>query len=354
VQCACQRRYGRPMRIASTTKLDLWVLGGLLATAIVAGRGTPGVEVPTTRELHAAVLSNGFALMEGTPNDRHVISVDWDGGTAKRLAVPVIAPEARMVGTSAGIAIGWLENRKLHLARLKGDGELAEAREWGKRVKQLCEGTISNEHQFGIGWLENDGTVWVVHGPMKQRLEATEVPISDAATATRTVWCGVTGAGKKVALLWKDQHNRMDINLCDAKNGCTDHARVPLARKETFAGIACHDRRCLMIARDTKGIANLGWFTMPQGKLTWWRPLADATPDTTFSLTAAGDNAFAVGYVTREGATAIRVIESGSMVRAWADPYSSDVPALAWSNDRLLVAHRHDSGVAPEVVPLPR
>ena len=340
------------MRIASTTKLDLWVLGGLVATAIVAGRGTPGVEAPTTRELQAAVLSNGFAVMEGTPTDRHVVSVDWDGGNARRLAVPVVAPEARMVGTSFGLLVGWRDAAKIVIATVTGDGELGEKQEWGKRVVQMCDGVASNEHQWGIGWFEKDNRIWVLHGPTSRASLADDATLSSELTAN--VWCGVASAGPDIALLGRDKQNRMSITLCDRKK-CSGHvARVPLSRKETFAGIACHKTRCLMVARDDKGIANLGWFVMPHGRLTWWKPLNDATPDTTFSITAAGDNAFAVGYVTREGATAVRVIESGSMVRAWADPYSSNVPALAWSNDRLLVAHRHDSGVAPEVVPLPR
>ncbi len=339
------------MRIASTTKLDFWVLGGLVATVIVAGRGTPDVDVPTTRDLHAAVLSNGFAVMEGTPNDRHVISVDWDGGRAKRLAVPVIAPEARLVGTSGGITVGWLENKKVLLAKVTGDGTLGETSSWGKRVKQLCEGTVASEDQWGVGFLENDGRVWIVYGPTKKRAVADG--FGEITATTRTVWCGVTAAGKKVGLMGRDQHNKMWLGMCDGK-GCGGSVHVPLSRKETFAGIACHEARCLLIARDAKGIANLGWFVMPHGKLTWWKPINDATSDTTFSITAAGPDAYAVGYVTREGATAMRVIESGSMVRAWADPYSTDVPTLAWANDRLLVAHRQDSGALPEVVPLPR
>lgn len=342
------------MRIATTTNVDLWVAVGLLATAIVAGGGTPGVELPTTRALAPAVLSNGFAVMDGAPSDRHVVTVDWDGANAQRIAVPVVAPEARMIGLPKGVGVGWLENAKLHFARLKTDGTLGEASVWGKRVKQLCYGTVSNEHQYGVGWLENDGRVWVVYGQMKQELAAAEATVDDTA-ATRTTWCAVAAAGKKLALVWSDQHNHVSINFCDKKKGCSGHvARVPVSKKESLERIACHEERCLIVARDAKGIANLGWFTMPHGKLTWWKPLTDATRETSFSVTAAGDNAFAVGYVTREGATAIRVIESGSMVRAWADPYSSEAPALSWGNDRLLVAHRHDSGVSHEVVPLPR
>ncbi len=340
------------MRIATTTKLDLWTVVGLVATAIVAGRGTPAVDVSTTSDLQTAVLSNGFAVMEGAPNDRHIVALDWDGQRTSRRAVPVAAPEARVIGTSTGITVGWLENKKLRLAKVTGDGTLGETAEWGKRVKQLCEGTVSSESQWGVGFLENDGRVWVVYGPTKKRSVAGE--LDELATSTRTVWCGVTAAGKKLALMGRDQHNKMWIGLCD-NNGCKRSVEVPITKKETFAGIACHETRCLVAARDKTGVPHLGWFSTAElGKLIWWKPLTDATADTTFSVTAAGPDAFAVGYVTREGATAIRVIEGGSMVRAWADPYSREAPALAWANDRLLVAHRHDSGVAAEVVPLPR
>jgi len=332
------------MRIAATAKVDLWVVVGLVATAIVAGRGTPPVEVSTTRDIQAAVLSNGFAVMEGAPRDRHVIAVDWDGQQTLRYAVPVVAPEARVAGTAGGVAVGWLENRKLRIARVTGDGVLGEASEWGKRVKQLCEGTVTGEDHWGIGFLENDGTVWIVSGPTAKRATGAE-----AMTTTRTVWCGVTAAGKKRALMGRDQHNKMWISLCGPKS-CESAVQVPIAKKDTFAGIACHEKRCLLAVRDAKGTANLGWYGTATRKLTWWKPLTDATPDSAFSVTAAGPDAFAVGYVTREGATTIRVIESGSMVRAWADPSSTDVPALAWANDRLLVAHAGGN----EVAPLPR
>jgi hypothetical protein len=347
------------MQIAATTpSLDRWMIACLLATAIARVGGAHDVEVPTASDLQVAVLPDGFVAMVGAPSDRHLGALDWDGKPLYRRAVPVIAPEARVVGTSAGPAVGWVENKKLELARVSGDGELTDKTTWGKRVNRLCEGTASNASRWGIAWLENDGRVWVLHGNASKPADESTHVLSSMGQAdaemTRTVWCGVTSAGEKIALLWADQHKRMQLNLCDRK-GCSGAVmRVPLSKKETYAGLACLEAACLVVARDARGVANLGWFTAPHGRLTWWKPLTDATPDTTFSVTAAGDRAFVVGYVTREGATATRVIESGSMVRAWADPHSTETPVLTWANDRLLAAHRHGDSYALEVVALPR
>lgn len=338
------------MVIASTTTLDVSMVGVLVATAIVAASGTPGVEVPTTHDLQVAVLSDGFAVMDGAPGDRHVVTVNREGAQNSRRAVPVIATDARMVGTPSGPAIGWVERDKLHFARVTGDGELGEVSRWGKRVKELCYGSVRDENQYGVGWLEADGSVWVLFGAMKQQIAAVSPP---PASATRTAWCAVTGAGSKVALVWGDQRNRVEISVCDSKR-CSIAATVPVARSSQLERIACHDTRCAMVVKDARGAAGLGWFELATGKLRWAKPLADAAPGTSFSIAAAGPNAFVVGYATREGATAVRVIESGSMVRAWADPYAQEAPALAWASDVLLVAHRHASGAVPEVVPLPR
>ena len=277
-----------------------------------------------------------------------------------RRAVPVVARAARMVGTSTGVAIGWHDGDKLQFARVTGDGQLGEVSTWGKRVAQLCEGTASNEHQWGVAWLQKDGRVWVLHGPTRRReprakdREVDQMDQEVTAELASTTWCGVTSAGKHLVLLWRDTANRTFMNQCDDKRCESAVVRVPIAAKQQLAGIACVERMCLVAVRDERGGASLAWITTLRGKVVWVKPLPDATAATTFSITAAGDQAFVVGYVTREGATATRVIESGSMVRAWADPYSSEPPVVAWANDRLLVAHRHGDNVAPEIVPLPR
>ncbi len=344
------------MRDAATTNPGRCsLLAALTATVIVGVGGTAGVGSSSTRELSTAVLPDGFAVLDGTPHDRHVIQVDRDGGGPTRRAVAVVAPNARMVGTSLGVAVGWQDKDQIQFARVTGDGKLGEISNWGKRVIQMCEGTASNELRWGFGWFQKDGKVWMLHGPTRKNQPAIGESSDLAFTTTTTEirWCGIASAGHDIALLWRDQRNRMSMNLCGPKRCNEGVSRLPIAAKDTFAGLVCANKACVMAVRDEHGAAQLVWMS-PKGKRAWIKPLADATPDTTFSLVAAGDDAFAIGYVTREGATVSRVIASGSMVRAWADPYSQDPPVLSWASDRLLVAHRHGDNVAAEVVPLPR
>ena len=335
-------------------------IGLFAAAAITVGfsinhvGSAPAKVVAEARDLQTAVLASGFVVLEGARTDRHVIETDRDGALAGRRAVPVIAPHARVVGTSAGTAMSWLGADKLHLALVTGDGKLGEVSLWGKKVTQLCDGTASNAQRWGVGWLEKDGRVWVLHGPTSQRAQDASASALTDSTATATTWCGVTSAGSNIALVWRETGNRTFINFC-GPNSCESNVyRVPVNQKHDLKGIACTQTSCLVALRDDAGKAHLGWMTA-KGKVVWSKALTDATPESEFSLVAAGANAFAVGYTASEGATVSRVIESGSMVRAWADPYSHATPALAWANDRLLVAHRHDQGsVAPEVVPLPQ
>lgn len=319
----------------------------IAAAAVRSDRGAP-------RELTAAVLAEGFAVLDGTPDDRHVLVMDRDGGNQKRRAVPVIAPQARMVGTSRGVAMAWLDkDDKVKLARVTGDGTLGEPSTWGKRVTQLCDGVASNAKLWGIGWLERDGRLWVLRGPTKGgRTVADDDDLALEASATRTVWCAVRSAGKALALVKRDSAKRVFLTLCDDKK-CGSELRMPIGKNQDLLDVTCSDTACVVALRDDKRGLVLGWMTV-KGRIVWSKPLADAVPETTFALTAAGDQAFAVGYVAREGATVARVIEAGSMVRAWADPASQETPALAWASDRLLVAHRQGDTAAPEIVPLPR
>lgn len=77
---------------------------------------------------------------------------------------------AFFTSTRVGAAVAWHEGAKLRLARLAADGQLVESSTWGKSVQRLCEGVASNDAMFGVGWLEADGKVWVVHGPVLRRL----------------------------------------------------------------------------------------------------------------------------------------------------------------------------------------
>jgi hypothetical protein len=299
------------------------------------------------------VTRDGFGVLEGTPGERRIIQVDRDGDKARTIALAADAAELRFVGTRGGPVVGYRKGDKLELARVANSGELRHGSTWGRRVVGLCDGVATNARQWAISWIEKDETIWYVFGPTSSKQPALAGTTEAVAVpgAARTTWCGVTSAGTGFVLAWRDHRNRMFFDRCDKK--CRGTMRMPLSDKHRFEGIACNESSCAVALRDERGGAHLGWMTIA-GKVVWSKPLTDATAESRFSLTAAGKNAFVVAYVGREGAVAVRVIDSGSMVRAWADPYSQGTPAVTWAKDRLLVAHRHEGGaVAPEVVPLP-
>ena len=342
------------MQVASSTNLGvLWI--GVSAATVFCVFCDTRVDGSTAaeRELTAAVTSDGFAVLDGVPSDRHAIVVDRDGGNTRRLAIPVVAADARLVGAWSGISVGWRDSDKVRYAQVAGDGELGKASVWGKKVVALCEGLASNEHEWGIGWREKDGRIWVLHGPTERKERAAGAGGMLETPAAATEWCGVTNAGTDMMLMWRDDTGRMFMNQCNAKRCESKVDRLPVDHKHQYLGLACVQKECLVAARGDSGETLLTWVN-PKRKVTWTVRISDALPDTDVALVAAGDKAFAVAYVGREGAAVQRVISTGSMVRAWADPHATATPALAWAGDRLLVAHRHGDHVAPEIVQLPR
>jgi len=333
---------------------------GVIALPLVAMLVCGGDVAPATDPaIAAAVTATGFVALDDTPGDRHAIRVARDGGHPDRLAVPLVAPHVRMVGAGGGVAFAWIDRAKLSFAPLAGDGRLGEVSTWGTDVSRLCEGVATNEQRFGIGWLERGGRLWVLHGPTSATRSTSEVasenlvPASEAAPTT-IEWCRVASAGPtELALVFGDHARKVYVNRCTAQRCESKSFRVPVG-DSTLVNLGCTARACVFVARTPNGGAEIAWIDGRTGKLAWRRPFAVDDHGQSFAITAAGDRAFAIGYVGREGAVVQRVIESGSMVRAWADPYSHDPPEVAWAADHLFVAHRHPSGVSPEVIPLPR
>lgn len=284
------------------------------------------------------MTNDGFTVIEGTGTDRHVLGFDDDGRLKYRHAVPLTAPDVRVVGSRVGPLVGWRNKNKLEVAPVSGDGELGKSSQWGKSVQFQCDGVATNEHQFGLAWLDKDHRVWFVYGPTSQ-------PRAFEATA-KPSWCGIASAHQEVVLLWREG-SRTFFDFCTTKS-CDMPAQLPLGKQHTLLGFGCTKDACVLAARDDSGI-KLGWVSRG-GKLAWSKVLTDAVPGTTFSFTGAGDRAIAVGYLTNTGATVQRVIASGSMERAWHDPSATEVPSLAWARDRLFVAQRDEK----TVVPLPR
>src|SRR6188508_3866929 len=98
----------------------------------------------------AAVLSDGFAMLAG----KQVVEFDRAGNKQHEMTLR-LDKDVRFVGTRAGSAVGFQDGKKFKLAVLDSNGNTDDASTWGKNVKQLCYGAATNEHRFGIGWLES-------------------------------------------------------------------------------------------------------------------------------------------------------------------------------------------------------
>jgi hypothetical protein len=339
MQRVCHRRI-----VSAMTRRRL--VGVLVAGVLLHRWFSDDAEPTAVKTLQAAVTSDGFALIEGTGTERHVLGFDDDGRLLYRHAVPLTAPDVRVVGSRIGPLVGWRNKTKLEIAQVKGDGELGESAKWGTSIQFQCEGVATNEHQFALGWLEKDHRVWFVYGPTgKPRALAPVVPAELEATA-KPSWCGIASAHQEIVLLWREG-SRTYFDFCTSKS-CDMPAQLPLGKQHTLLGFGCTKDACVLAAREGSTV-KLGWVRRG-GKLAWSKALTDVAPESTFSIVGAGHRAIAVGYLTNTGATVQRVIASGSMERAWHDPSASEVPSLAWARDRLFVAQRDER----TVVPLPR
>ena len=103
---------------------------------------------------------------------------------------------ARVVGGRAGTLFAWLSDKRLRLALVGEDGTLGAPSAWGRNALQLCDGVATGDHRFGVGWLERDGGVWFVHGPIGAAVNATAVPAAGADGNAATNVAGASGNGR--------------------------------------------------------------------------------------------------------------------------------------------------------------
>ena len=277
----------------------------------------------------AAVLADGFAVLA----DKHVAEYDREGNKQHEMALRLERGNVRFVGTRAGAAVGWQDGKKLKLAVLDSDGNTTDDSTWGKNVKQLCDGAATNEHRFGVGWLEGDGGVWFVHGPMN-RLAAEVIDRVELPT-TKATWCSIASAEQNIALLWREGA-RILMNFCTKKECTGLVVKVPIDVKDTFLGYGCVRDACLFATRDKHGTTKL--HRVPEKGRTLVKALEHARPDSQVSIVGAGTRAFAIAYVSTDGnATIQRVATDGGLTNVWH--FNAEVvPSLAWANDKLFVA----------------
>jgi hypothetical protein len=331
-------------------------------------------QTPGDRGLQTAVLKDGFAVTYTGDAGRRVVEIDAQGQRRREVALP-LPGDLRLIGTSIGSVVGWQDDKKLRLARID---DLTEVDTFGHQVRQLCEGVASNAQRFGLGWLEGDDTVWVLHGPAADaadgertepiappchrsersgvcagappchRSERSGVCAGALGAPARNDWCGVASAEQNIALMWRSG-DRMSIVMC-SKRACSNlPASFTLDRRLPLLGVGCLRNACLLATRDESGRPRLSLVTTT-GRGKWNQPVAASGA---VSIVAAGDRAFAVGYAGPDGAEVIRLDRDGKVTALLRDP-AAGAPALAWSDGRLLIARFRGDALIHDTVALAR
>jgi hypothetical protein len=302
------------------------VLGGLVWSRPALDRSP----APGGRALQVAVLKDGFALTYTGDAGRRVVELDAQGQRRREIALDM-QDELRLVGTGAGSVVGWQRGAKVLLASVDA---IADVDTWGKSVRQLCDGVATNGMRFGIGWLEGDDGVWVVHGPLDGTAAGAGegAPMRIATGMARNDWCGVASAERNIALMWRSG-DRMAITMCSKKACSNLPASFTLDRRLPVLGAGCVRNLCLLATRDEAGRARVSLLATT-GRIRWNQPLAASGA---VSIVGVGDRGFAVGFAGPEGAAVIKLDRDGKATPLWRDP-AAGAPALAWSGGRLAIA----------------
>ncbi|MEJ7602208.1 MAG: hypothetical protein WKG01_30200 [Kofleriaceae bacterium] len=282
----------------------------------------------------AAVIGDGFAVLDGFDPLR-VHRLDDRGGSRGSVVIDQLPAEARVVGVGGEIALVWQDGRKVAIAELADDGQLGTPQRFGTRVKRVCEGTATNEHRFGVAYLESDDTMWFVNGPSTSELAVT--------TPREKTYCAIASAERKIALVWREA-NRVELNLCGKR--CSSRvSKVAIDGALPILGIACTRDACVFAQRVDRGV-RLSW-VKHSGKRVWHKPLPDATPDGRVSLVAAAER-IAIAYET-SGEPAVRLADRhGALDAIWQGP-ADQLPALASANGKLLIARKVDGALVTTV-----
>jgi hypothetical protein len=281
--------------------------------------------------VQAAVLSDGFAALFGT----RVVEIDRDGAIEHEMKLGVDA-EVRLVGTRGGTAVGWQDGKKLKLGILDSDGNTESVSTWGKKVTRLCDGAATNEYRFGVGWLESDGRVWFVHGPLGTLAGDAVAETSASAEAAKVTWCAIASAERNVTLFWREG-DRLLMNFCTAKACSGLIVRVPIGKTDTLLGYGCVSDSCLFATRDDGGAVKLYRISNKGRGLV--KPLEQAAAGTAVAIVGAGTRAFAIAYIAKDGlATVQRVTVDGAISNvAHFDHVDEAPPSIAWAGGKLLV-----------------
>lgn len=312
--------------------------------------------------LQAAVLKDGFAVME-LAEDRHVVELDRNGSRRRRSAIPTVT-DTRAIGMPAGAGVVWVQGKRVHVAKIEGDGKLGRSQPFGSSVRQLCYGLASNDQRWAVGWLEErDERFWFVHGPTSKSANEVEESIEEplmtmtamslAEPAAKIGWCAITSASDYVALVYRLDAKTF-VNMCSKKECGGVNTRAPIDPRDEVMDLACQKDGCLMALRTREGVAHLVAFNL-RGKTTWTKKLSYATRDTVVRLSAAGDRAYIMSLNTEEGPVVERMLsKTGSSGRAWHGARDLTAPAITWSRDHAMLAYWDGDALGTDVFAMPR
>jgi hypothetical protein len=292
-------------------------------------------EVGTQR---AAVLSDGFAVLEGIERKR-VYELDDDGSRRRVVTIHGLPADTRLVGARPGPALVWKNGRKLALALVD---RLDRPEQFGKHVHHLCEQVATNDRRFGVAWTEQDGEVWFVHGPSTASLETAQT----FEPTKQPDYCAIASAHDKIALLWR-AGDRMMMTRC-GKSCPGVQAKIAIERGHAILGFGCTGDACVIVTRHDR--TSYAMWVTPKGKVEWKKPLPSADADTTVSVVGIGSQ-IAIAY-SLGPEPVVRVADRGGTLAAiWQGGGDPDtVPSLASAGDRLLVAFERDGQLGTAVL----
>ena len=310
--------------------------------------------------LQVAVLRDGFAVLEAV-GDRHVVELDRNGARRRRTHIPTVT-DTRAVGMSIGAGVVWLENKKMHVAKIERDGKLGRSQTFGTSVREVCTGLASNDQRWAVGWLEErDERFWFVHGPTQPSaatdldaagIAATAITL-DADLAARMSWCAITSANDYVALIYRVDAKTY-VNMCSKKECGGVQTRAPIDARDEVMGVACQKDGCVMATRARDNTASLVAFNL-RGKTTWTKKLGYATATTRIQLAAAGDRAYLASFMTEEGPVIERLLsKSGTSGRTWQGAQGLSEAAVTWSRDHAMIAYWDGNALGTDVFAMPR
>jgi len=291
--------------------------------------------------MQAAVLGDGFVVIERGGQRKRVIELDDHGAMRRTVLLQGYPADTRVIGLSGRTGLVWKSGTRIALAEL--DKLDRQPKRFGRDVLRLCEQTATRRKSFGVAWLERDGGIGAIRGVTA--METTAELASDEPAEPPT-YCAVASADDRLALLWRTG-DRTSLTMCGRR--CREPVTVDLGPRRTILGFGCTRTECVVATRNSEGTIEARWLDR-NGRVVWAKPLRDACRDTTVELVGVGTHVV-IAYSLGPEPVIVLADKAGTMRPIWqagADP--DTVPSLGFAGDSLLVAFRRDGKLATEVL----